>query len=390
MLTRIKVFGKSVLKALNALVGLLLPVVNTRGGDTISGAAQTTLAPKLAIKGSPKMYYANAKGGTPYWVGIFERGLLLPPLVLFKLYNANMVNRGVVLYQNKVLLESAIFQREYLNKLLANGSILTSLFKKPKARLGKVMPLLNKLSNNYFHWTAESLTRLAAISAKGNEDYHQYHIIIAADAPSFVRDSLMLLFKIQPDKIIAWKNNDASRLGECLLVSYPFVRTPQTAMTNVYYFPLFKLLNTISLRNIPTVSQEPTYVIVSRGHAKQRRLVGEEKIVEAFPTIPFKIVYIEKMAFAEQVTTFRHAKIIIAPHGAGLVNLVYVTQQPVVIEIFPSTRKIRDASLFLQVSREMGIEYHLLVKEPVNSNQDIEVNEALLLEINNIIALYKF
>ncbi|MES1182122.1 MAG: glycosyltransferase family 61 protein, partial [Flavobacterium sp.] len=276
----------------------------------------------------------------------------------------------VLIYNGKVLLESAIFQREYVDKLLANHILFFSLHKKPKAAISNAIPLLDKLSNNYYHWTTESLTRLAAFSEYSGKNYHDYNIIIAADAPAFVRESLTDLFKVKAEKIIPWKNNQSGSIEKCILISYPFIRTEQTVMTNIYNSQLYKLLNTIALKNIKAISDEPEYLVISRKNANQRKLAGEETILPAFPYIPFRIIYTEDMSYIDQVRAFRNAKIIIAPHGAGLVNLVYVTKKTVVIEIFPATRNIRDAGIFHQIARELQIDYHLLIKEPVNNEQD--------------------
>ncbi len=303
---------------------------------------------------------------------------------------AYLVGRGVIVYKKKVILESAIFQMEYLNKLLINHKIISSLFKKPKKRLGKVIPLLNKLSNNYYHWTTESLTRLAAFIEYSGENYHDYDIIIAADSPYFVRESLIALFGIKPEKIIQWQNTDCGVLDNCVLISYPFVRTPETVMTNMYNLPLYSLLKKISLTNLPSPNQAPTYIIISRANVNQRKLVGEQRFKEYFAPLPFQIIYTEKMSYVEQVYAFRNAKLVIAPHGAGLINLIYVNNKPVVIELFPTTRKIRDAGAYHQVAREMNIDYHLLVKEPVNDEQDIEITDGILAEIKDILAPYGY
>ncbi len=389
-MTRLKLFGKDILRKLNTSVGNVLPVVDLRGGGNIDGASKTFLTGEAPIKGDIDTYHYDKTAKAPYWIELFREGVTVPPLFMLVLYNVRMVSRGVIIHQNKVLLESAIFQREYLDKLLANHSILVSLYKRQGTTISNAIPLLNKLSNNYYHWTTESLTRLAALSEYSNEDYYDYNIIIAADAPAFERESLIALFKVKEEKIITWKNNDKGIIEKCILISYPFIRTEETVMMNVYNLPLDRLLNTISLRNISSLTNEAEYIVISRKNVNQRKLLGEEKILNAFPAIPFKIIYTEEMSYIEQVRTFRNAKIIIAPHGAGLVNLVYVTKKPVVIEIFPTTRKIRDAGAYHQIAREMEIDYHLLVKEPANDEQDIEITDTILSEIKDILSLYKY
>lgn len=367
-----------------------MPIIDARGGGTIAGVETKQLAAPFTIKGSIKSYDYNTKSNPPYWVDLFNNGVNVSGVYYMALQDAAMVGRGVIVYNNKVLLESAIFQMEYLNKLLVNHKIISALVKKPTKQFGKVIPLLNKLSNNYYHWTTESLTRLAAFIEYSGEDYHDYDIIIAADAPSFVRESLIALFGIRPDKIIPWQNTDCGRLEKCVLISYPFIRTEQTVMTNVYNLPLYTLLNKISLKNLPSPSLAPTYIIISRANVNQRKLLGEDTLKEYFAHIPFQIIHTEKMGYVEQVYAFRNAKLVIAPHGAGLINLVYATQKPLVIELFPTIRKIRDAGAYHQVAREMNIDYHLLVKEPVNNDQDIEITEGILTEIKDILSLYGY
>jgi len=390
MNSRLKVLGKSIIKGVNAAAGNILPMIDVRRGGTIANAQITALAKPYTIKGNLATYDYNTKANPPYWITLFDRGINVAGLSYLAFSGAYLVGRGVIVYQKKVVLESAIFQKEYLNKLLINHKIISTLFKKPKKKLGKVIPLLNKLSNNYYHWTTESLTRLAAFIQYSGEDYHEYDIIIAADSHAFVKESLVALFGIKPEKIIAWKNNDCGILDKCILISYPFVRTQETSMTNIYNLPLYTLLNKFSLTNIPSPNPAPAFVIISRKNANQRKMLGEQRLQDYFQAIPFQLIYTEKMSFVEQVYVFRNAKIIIASHGAGLINLMYVNNKPLVIEFFPTTRKIRDASIYYQVARAMNIDYHLLVKEPVNNKQDIEITDEILNELKDIFSPYGY
>jgi len=390
MITRIKLFAKGILKVVNSAAGHLLPVTDSRTGDEVKDVNKVELAPSFIIEGDAPLYNYNTNQQAPYWISLFRKGVHVPSTFMLVLHNACMVGRGVILYNNRVLLESAIFQREYLDKLLLNHSIGKALLKKPGKKLGNVIPLLNKLSNNYYHWTTESLTRLAMLAEYSNENYADYSIVIAADSPAFVKESLVSLFKVSPEKIITWKNDEIGTAEKCILLSYPFARTPETVMTNVYNLPLYRLLNSISLKNIPSQSTDAEYIIISRKFVRQRKLADDEKILQAFPHIPFRIIYTEKMSYIEQVTAFRNAKIIIGPHGAGLINLVYVTQKPLVIELFPTTRKIRDAGAYHQVARALNIDYYLLVKEPFNEEQDILITDEIVDELRAIISKHNY
>ncbi|HBW56875.1 MAG TPA: hypothetical protein DEF27_03370, partial [Oscillatoriales bacterium UBA8482] len=44
-------------------------------------------------------------------------------------------------------------------------------------------------------------------------------------------------------------------------------------------------------------------------------------------------VELETLSVAEQARLFAHAKVIIAPHGAGLTNLMFCSPETIVIEL---------------------------------------------------------
>ena len=226
------------------------------------------------------------------------------------------------------MLESTIFQKEYLDKLLKNHSIFKAFVFKPKQQLGNVIPLLNRLSNNYYHWTTESLARLAKLMETGKENLSDYDILIAKDAPAFIKDSLEYLLLWPETRIKTWENDQDAKVKKCLLISFLFVRNKETEMTNIYSPEVYNILHKLSLLNIPEKKDRPQHIIISRKSTAQRRLINEELLVTAFPGYPFEIFNIEDMTFVEQVQLFRNAKTIIAPHGAGLVNLIYVNNDP--------------------------------------------------------------
>ena len=369
----------------NAFIGKFLPVIDYRKHPAVV-PAENWLTGEEIIKGHYKSYTVYPPV-LPYWVDLFEKGIRFPALFYISFKNCTLIGRGIVVTKDhKLVLESTIFQREYLNKLLKNSLVIQSLFRKPVKQLDRVIPLVNRLSNNYYHWTAECLSQLALMLQQRGTIIESYNLVIAKDAPAFVRESLMALFCWAPEQVIVHDNNEVSLVKDCILIGNSFTRTAQTERVNIYKPSLYRLVREYSLLNIPGDSSTPAHFIISRKAATQRRLIGEEQIRHAFPDKDFALVYIEELSFVQQVQLFRNAEIIIAPHGAGLVNLVYANSSPVVIEIFPGNRKIRDASLFYQVARAYELDYHLLVTRKLNEAQDMLVDNYLLEQIRAVIA----
>ena|GEM_PF-2042773 len=378
-----KLWLKKIFSFIDSLLGYTIKIIdyrkpfdNTKGVILTEPVKLTGLNPKYKIE----------TGEKPYWLNIFKEGIQLHSFVYYILPDSFLIGRGIILNEKKeLILESTIFQREYLNKLIKNHLILRTKFSAVTQKLPPVIPLLNRLSNNYYHWTTEQLARLAILVSKTDIDLNQYHIAITKNAPGFVKESLIMLFNIREEKIIEWQDNEVAKTEESLLISYHFIRNPQTRMTNIYHPDIYFFLNKIADESIDEEDGEYTYLILSRKNSNQRMLFGEDKIAESFPEFPFKVITLEDMPFVQQLQLFRKAKIIIGSHGAGFVNLIYCKHNAIVIEIFPATRKIRDSALFYQITSAKNLKHHLIIQPAINNRQDMEVDSTLIEKITSII-----
>lgn len=77
-------------------------------------------------------------------------------------------------------------------------------------------------------------------------------------------------------------------------------------------------------------------IYVSRSMARNRRVKNEDEVLAILEPLGFEIVHAEKYTFEEQISIFANAQAIVAPHGAGLANLVFCAPGTRVIELFPS------------------------------------------------------
>ena len=73
-------------------------------------------------------------------------------------------------------------------------------------------------------------------------------------------------------------------------------------------------------------------IYVSRSLSRNRPLANEPEIEEFLRDRGFSVVHFEKIPFAEQMRLVAGAKRIVAPHGAGLANLVAATPGTHVVE----------------------------------------------------------
>lgn len=99
-------------------------------------------------------------------------------------------------------------------------------------------------------------------------------------------------------------------------------------------------------------------IYVSRGDAPARRLANEDEVLRHLTPLGFTAVLLSKLSMAEQAVLFNEAEIIVAPHGAGLTNLVFCKKDTRVVEIFPPQWA---PACFMALASSVGCNYRHVV-----------------------------
>lgn len=107
---------------------------------------------------------------------------------------------------------------------------------------------------------------------------------------------------------------------------------------------------------------------ITRRNAPSRKIINEDLVINLLIELKFEIIELEFLSVLEQIKLFSQAEIIIAPHGAGLTNLVFCTPNTKVLEIFSSSY-IGLCYWFL--SNVKYIDYYFIVDRNNNSSRDI-------------------
>lgn len=71
-------------------------------------------------------------------------------------------------------------------------------------------------------------------------------------------------------------------------------------------------------------------IFISRRHAPTRHILNEPELVESLEKHGFQSVELEKLSFEAQVRLFHDAQIVVAPHGAGLTNMLFAPRLQIV------------------------------------------------------------
>lgn len=108
-------------------------------------------------------------------------------------------------------------------------------------------------------------------------------------------------------------------------------------------------------------------IFISREGATRRRVENESTVLEMLYNYGFESYKLEELPVRTQVELFNSAEMVVAPHGAGTVNMIF-SHDPVLIELFGRKRK----TTFYRLAEMLDISYESI--DCPSNNADIVVD----------------
>ena len=234
-----------------------------------------------------------------------------------------------------------------------------------------VLPLVPFYDRYYYHWILEYLPKLRALERYESETGVEPALLVEADPPSFVVESLSLL-GYPPERLVEWTPG-TRRVGTLVVTNhrphlYRLV-TPLPHSLDDYRWLRERVR--AALDEAPSESGRRLYVS-RQGIDRGRRVRNHEAVMRALEPLGFRSVAMESLPFREQVRLVTEAETILGPHGAGLVNALFGTD-PTVVELLPET-DLRPH--FYTLADVLGFGYASLVTDAdERTNLTVDVDE---------------
>lgn len=228
---------------------------------------------------------------------------------------------------------TAVFSstRELIEDLSYGNSLLVASSQKlPPVQpfIGTLAVLPIRYSGNYCHWMFEFVARAGLLRSA----YPQWEgidgILIDPAQARFQQETLQAL-GLPEHKLI--RNTAGVHLKADRLV----------APSLFAHWPIFdretcQLLRDLFLDDSQSRSVTPTKrIYLTRAEANYRRVLNESEVVEWLQKSGFVSVTLSELSVREQAALLAEAAVVVAPHGAGLTNLVFCQPGTKVLEIFP-------------------------------------------------------
>jgi GT2 family glycosyltransferase len=221
---------------------------------------------------------------------------------------------------------------------------------------------------NYYHMLVDCLPRLALLSESGRVR-EEVQVLYAgpesAPPERLVVKALGLsqpqLVRVEPGRLYATER---------------YLLLPPVSRQFAGYLPRWYLDWFRSLVRPARPSRRDRRLYVSRSGVAKRRVLNEADLLETLRPLGFEVVALEALSFEEQAALFYDAESVVAPHGAGLTNLLFA-EGARVLELFPTPYVVPH---FYYLCKANGLPYHPLVGREGSRDDDFTVEVARVQE----------
>jgi hypothetical protein len=229
------------------------------------------------------------------------------------------------------------------------GTMSRGRLPKPRKLRGRVLVLsAPAATNNLWHLLFDSLPKLHLIQRAGFDPLGFDHYLVNSRQARFERDAMDML-GLPWEKIVETDEANFIQADELFFVTLGCLIPPDPWVLQW-------------VRSEFLSQQEPRpqerKIFLSRGDAERRRFRDENTLWRRLEADGFEKVEFAGMGLREQIDCVQSAKAIVAPHGAGLTNLVWANPGTKVVELF--SRVYTPANYWL-IADMLGLDYAFAV-----------------------------
>jgi len=258
----------------------------------------------------------------------------------------------------------------YLDEPIGKNRLLRSfrLFRGLKKIDGPVFSLATPCQYNYYHWVLEALPKLALFRRYGGPGERAFYY---AELSKAFQVASFDLLGIAPSARIDSRQHQTLQAGSLWAATIP-------SPSGVAHPWVVRWLRDEFFQALPAAAAPIDCLVVSRRQARTRRIVNEDDLLAALGPLSPTCVVLEDCSLARQVDVFRRARLIVAPHGAGLTNIAFARPDATVIELFGATYR---NPCFEKLARVVGCGYHAIVNEDIRDDASRELNIRVRIEL---------
>jgi capsular polysaccharide biosynthesis protein len=260
----------------------------------------------------------------------------------------------------------------------SNIKYFKSLVKKwvsSKETIGEAYLGIQDWSANYFHWMTETLPSLVALDGVKDKTTIPVLLVSSSIRHKHINETLQLLGYT----VYYYDIHKSIKISKLHSIKIPVVGSYNESfllnMRNAFFQKLNLMEQIKPFRKI----------YISRRKATRRKIVNQDDLSILLSNYDFETVFLEDYTIEHQIKLLYETQCVIAPHGAGLTNILFMQPDAKVIELKAHNN---DYWCFFSMARVAKLQYSYLLCESDRENHrdaDININ---LLELERIVKRY--
>ena len=170
--------------------------------------------------------------------------------------------------------------------------------------------------NNHFHWMIESLPRLYSLKLW----QRPVNLLVPDNLDDLKKSTLVACLPPNVQNLYYVPEERWLRIEEFIFPSFPVKK----------HFPILPVEYVNYIRDgilkyfaLDSTARSEKRIYISRSNARHGKLLNEEGVLDLLKPYGFEVYHLESLSMAKQAELFHTASIIVAPHGAGLANLIF-------------------------------------------------------------------
>lgn len=240
-----------------------------------------------------------------------------------------------------------------------------------------IFPLIKRPSFSYYHWIGEYLPKIRGLEEYERETGRLPDVLIENDPPDWLRESLRLM-DVPSERCKEWRAEKAH-------VNRLVIAAHREKSRGDFLHPSaedFRWVRDRILSNIEGMEFENTrmseLIYVSRRLTEDRRALNEQEVMDILEPLGFVSYALEELSVAAQARLFSQAEVIVGPHGAGLLNLMFSDESTKVLDLINEKHLEPGPHLayyYYVPATILGIDYHYMSCEAHGRDMIVDTSE---------------
>jgi capsular polysaccharide biosynthesis protein len=291
-----------------------------------------------------------------------ELSQFIPAARLLELNHVNVDSTGIIFSAGRILAESFNYRLEFIR--WASVRNLAKFFARnyaPRTRTNlakQALWITDNWGSAYFHWLLDALPRLYVV----RDQLADSTLLL----PESCKDSLYVVQSLAAFAVHDLRFIEHNEVLHCRKLLLPCHIAPSGNYNERLIRGLRELFT--SHYGQKQNGHSPDRIYISRSKATKRKIINESEVIEVLRVYGFSVVCFEDYPFQEQVKMMLHVRYVVANHGAGLANMLFMPEKSSVFEL----RKFGDShsNCYFILASALGLKSYYQLCKAENPDED--------------------